>query len=72
MEHPETQKSMHALENAVEFGKWEKATENRIKFCGRYYKQDANFTVTVDMIDYVESMTLYASTEIALDQMNHS
>ena len=56
MRHPDVEEHMTALKNTIHFGKWENASK-RVKFCGRYYKQDEDFSITVDMIDYVNNMT---------------
>ena len=40
--------TISTAQDAVDFGKWDNAF-NRVKFCGRYYQQSADFTVTVDI-----------------------
>ncbi len=45
------------LESKIEFGSWKSMMEQKVEFCGRRYQQDGDFTVHVDMDEYIERLT---------------
>ena len=47
------------LKQSVEWGSWKECEKERVKFCGRCYKQGADFSIEVDSMDYVANMSDY-------------
>ena len=47
------------MKQAVEWGSWKECGKERVKFCGKCYKQNADFSVEVDCMDYVAGMSDY-------------
>ncbi len=47
------------LKQSVEWGSWKECEKERVKFCGRCYKQSADYTIEIDCMDYVASMSDY-------------
>ena len=49
----------NGLKQSVEWGSWKECEKERVKFCGRCYKQGEDFAIEVDSMDYVANMSDY-------------
>ena len=55
----ECEKMQKLLQSKIQWGSWRDCMEERVKFCGRHYRQDQSFSVEIDSDDYIESMSTY-------------
>ena len=68
----ECQKLEDDLKSSVEWGSWQACLDGRVKFCGKSYKQFSDFTVEVDVDDYINNMTPYKLSREKLKQRNRA
>ena len=47
------------MKQSVEWGSWKECGKERVKFCGKCYKQNPDFSIEVDCNDYVANMSEY-------------